>query len=259
LPWSQVFIITALFMLPGIILTLTIDEPDNAAQLPKTLRAAAIEPMREFIGRAGWRHAAWILGFIFCYKLGDSLCTALATPFYLDMGYSKTEIGIVAKNAGLWASVAGGLLGGFWMLRLGIARALWIFGVVQMLSILGFAWLAASTLNTNMHVVDVASAHEMSRWLKLAVVVGIEAFGVGIGTAAFVAFIATQTHPAYTATQLALFTSFMAVPRTLINASAGYLVDALGWLDFFLLCFVLALPGMLMLIKIAPWRTQSYC
>ncbi|HEY3699316.1 MAG TPA: MFS transporter, partial [Spongiibacteraceae bacterium] len=180
LPWSQVFIITALFMLPGIILTLTIDEPDNAAQLPKTLRAAAIEPMREFIGRAGWRHAVWILGFIFCYKLGDSLCTALATPFYLDMGYSKTEIGIVAKNAGLWASVAGGLLGGFWMLRLGIARALWIFGVVQMLSILGFAWLAASTLNANMYVVDVASAHEMSRWLKLAVVVGIEAFGVGI-------------------------------------------------------------------------------
>jgi PAT family beta-lactamase induction signal transducer AmpG len=262
LPWSQVFIVTALFMLPGLILTCVISEPNTAAVAPKTLRAAAIDPLREFFARAGWRQALWVLGFIFFYKLGDSLCTALATPFYLDMGYSKTEIGLVAKNAGLWASVGGGLIGGLWMLRLGIARALWIFGAVQMLSILGFAWLAQN----NLQIVDAASwgwlveygvdpTHTV-RLAKLAVVVGLEAFGVGVGTAAFVAFIAAQTHPAYTATQLALFTSLMAVPRTLINASAGYLVAALGWPQFYLLCFALALPGMLLLFKIAPWSSS---
>ena len=263
LPWSQVFIITALFMAPGVLLTLVIKEPLNAAAAPKTLREAAIDPLREFFSRAGWRQALWVLAFIFFYKLGDSLCTALATPFYLDMGYSKTEIGIVAKNAGLWASVGGGLIGGVWMLRLGIARALWVFGVVQMLSILGFAWLAQGNLQpetvdgwTWLQAYGLDPEHSV-RLAKLAVVVGLEAFGVGVGTAAFVAFIAAQTHPAYTATQLALFTSLMAVPRTLINASAGYLVAALGWPQFYLLCFVLAVPGMLLLFKVAPWSSSA--
>jgi PAT family beta-lactamase induction signal transducer AmpG len=186
-----------------------------------------------------------VLGFIFFYKLGDSLCTALATPFYLDMGYTRTEIGLIAKNAGLWGSVIGGLLGGIWMLRLGVQRSLWIFGAIQMLSILGFAWLALGAT---------ADIDATARLLRLGVVVALEAFGVGVGTAAFVAFIAAQTHPAYTATQLALFTSFVAMPRTVVNASAGYLVEMLGWPQFYLLCFVLAIPGMLMLYKVAPWR-----
>jgi PAT family beta-lactamase induction signal transducer AmpG len=246
LAWSQVFVITALFMLPGVLMSIVVAEPAIAAGAPKTLRSAVTEPFREFIGRAGWRQALWVLGFIFFYKLGDSLCTALATPFYLDIGFTKTEIGLVAKNAGLWASIGGGLLGGIWMLRLGIARALWVFGVIQMLSILGFAWLAADT-----------GGEPAWRLMQLGIVVGLEAFGVGVGTAAFVAYIAAQTHPAYTATQLALFTSFMAVPRTLINASAGWLVEALGWFDFYLLCFALAAPGMLMLVKVAPWRTEA--
>ena len=281
LAWSQVFLLTALFMLPGLLLTLVVSEPQNTAQAPATLRAAAIEPLREFLERAGWRHAAWVLAFMFFYKLGDSLCTALATPFYLDMGYSMTEIGLVAKNAGLWASIGGGLLGGLWMLRLGIARALWVFGAVQILSILGFVWLASSashgaqvdaqvlgSVARGLDVVNAisrdlfggaitASPLDVLRWLKLGVVVGLEAFGVGVGTAAFVAFIAAQTHTAYTATQLALFTSFTAVPRALVNSASGYLVDALGWTHFYWLCFVLAVPGMLMLFKVAPWRRAS--
>lgn len=243
LAWSVVFGVTALFMLPGVFMTLIASEPTGASIVPKTLRTAAIEPLHEFWTRAGWRHALWVLGFIFFYKLGDSLCTALATPFYLDMGYSRTEIGVIAKNAGLWASVVGGLLGGVWMLRLGIQRALWIFGAIQMLSILGFAWLAMSS----------HADADTWRLLKLGSVVALEAFGVGIGSAAFVAFIAAQTHPSYTATQLALFTSFVAMPRTVINSGAGYLVEMLGWTTFYLLCFGLAIPGMLMLYKVAPW------
>jgi PAT family beta-lactamase induction signal transducer AmpG len=236
--WSSVFTITALFMLPGLVMTLLITEPALKNVAPKTLRAAVIEPFQEFIRRNGIKSALTVLLFIFLYKLGDSMATALATPFYLEMGFTKTEIGLVAKNAGLWPSVIGGMLGGVWMMRLGINRALWIFGAVQMIAILGFAWLATV-------------GHSLP-WLAL--VIGLEALGVGLGTAAFVAYIAHTTNPLYTATQFALFTSLAAVPRTFANAATGYLVDYFGWTQFFILCFLLAIPGMLLLLKVAPWK-----
>ncbi len=242
LPWPQVFLVTALFMAPGLAMTLMVKEPFSASGAPRTLRDAVVEPFREFFGRHGLRSALVVLGFIFLYKLGDSLCTALATPFYLEMGFSKTEIGLIAKNAGLWPSVIGGL----WMVKLGINRALWVFGVVQWLAIFGFAWLAW---------LGPAEA-DAGRLGVLAAVIGLEALGVGLGTTAFVAYMARTTHPAYTATQLALFTSLMAVPRTFINASAGWLVEGLGWYNFFMLCGVLAAPGMLLLVKVAPWHER---
>jgi len=244
MPWHMVFIITALFMLPGMAMTLLVSEPHRAAP-PKTLREAVVEPFHEFITRHGWQSALLILAFLLFYKLGDSMCTALATPFYLDMGYSKTDIGLVAKNAGLWPSVIGGLLGGLWMVKIGINRALWLFGVVQIAAIFGFAWLAYIGHHTEVGATELT---------QLAVVIGLEALGVGLGTAAFVAFIAHTTHPAYTATQFALFTSLMAVPRTFANASVGWLVDSMGWMNFFLLCVALAVPGMLLLLKVAPWN-----
>ena len=245
LPWSQVFWITAAFMLPGMVMILLVSEPVSTKATPKTLREAVVEPFHEFMGRSGVRGAVLVLAFIFLYKLGDSLCTALATPFYLDMGFTKTDIGLIAKHAGLWPAVIGGLLGGLWMVHLGINRALWLFGVVQLVSIFGFAWLAW---------LGPHSVIGLDQRLALAAVIGVEALGVGLGTAAFVAFIARATHPAYTATQFALFTSLAAVPRTVINASAGWLVENLGWLNFFLLCVVLAVPGMLLLFRVAPWN-----
>lgn len=248
LPWSEVFWITAAFIVPGILCTFWVHEPVGDVLAPKTLRQAVVEPFNEFIERAGWRSALTVLAFIFCYKLGDSLCTALATPFYLDMGYAKSEIGLVAKNAGLWPAVIGGLLGGLWMVKLGINRALWLFGVVQVISIGGFAWLASVGPQT------LIGSEQL--W-HLAWVIGFEALGVGLGTAAFVAFIARSTNRAYTATQFALFTSLAAVPRTLVNASAGWLVEQLGWLGFFSLCMGLAVPGMLLLFKVAPWSLQD--
>ena len=247
LPWDLVFIITALFMLPGIAMTLTIREP-HLAVAPKTLRDAVIEPFREFINRQGWRSALFILSFLLFYKLGDSMCTALATPFYLDMGFSKTDIGLIAKNAGLWPSVIGGMLGGLWMVKIGINRALWLFGVVQVLAIFGFAWLASIG-----HHTDIGALERT----QLAIVISLEALGVGLGTVAFVAFIARTTHPAYTATQFALFTSLMAMPRTFANAATGWLVESMGWTGFFLLCAVLAIPGMLLLLKVAPWNAEK--
>lgn len=246
--WQIVFAVTALFMLPGMAMTLLVAEPAVAGALPKTLREAVVEPFREFIGRAGVRSALLVLGFIFLYKLGDSMCTALATPFYLDMGFSKSDIGLIAKNAGLWPSVFGGLLGGLWMLKLGINRGLWLFGAVQVLSILGFAWLSRLGPFTEIGA---------SERTALAIVIGFEALGVGLGAAAFVAYIARATHPAYTATQFALFTSLAAVPRTFLNATTGWLVEQLGWFGFFMLCVLLALPGMLLLFKVAPWNEDS--
>ncbi len=248
LPWDAVFFVTALFMLPGIVMALLVREPAVAGNAPRTLRDAVVEPFREFIGRAGPKEALLILAFIFFYKLGDSMATALATPFYLDMGYAKSDIGLVAKHAGLWPAVIGGLLGGLWMVSLGINRALWLFGVVQVVSIFGFAWL--SSLGPQAVIDGAALA-------RLAVVIGFEALGVGLGTAAFVAFIARATHPVYTATQFALFTSLAAVPRTFVNAATGWLVEWMGWMNFFLLCVALALPGMALLVKVAPWRANN--
>lgn len=241
LPWSSVFLITALFMLPGVLMTAVVNEPKIIGTPPKSLREAVVEPFREFINRAGLNKALLILAFIFLYKLGDSMATALATPFYLDMGFSKTDIGLIAKNAGLWPSVIGGLLGGLWMLKLGINRALWLFGIVQLVSILGFAVLTQFPQNK----------------IALGLAIGFEAVGVGLGTAAFVAFIARTTNPAYTATQFALFTSLAALPRTVINSFAGVLVEQIGWLNFFWLCMLLAVPGMLLLFKIAPWNEEA--
>ena len=239
--WEFVFIITGLFMLPGIIMTLLIKEPILKYGTPKTLKEAVIEPFKEFKNRKGIKGAFLILIFIFLYKIGDSMATALATPFYLDLGFSMTEIGVIAKNAGLWPGIIGGLAGGIWMIKLGINRALWVFGFMQMFATLSFAWLALSGDNN----------------LILAITVGLEFFAAGLGTTAFIAYIAKTTHPKYTATQFALFTSLASVPRTFTNASTGYLVEFFGWYHFFIFCFLIAIPGMLLLFKIAPWNQSK--
>jgi len=239
--WQYVFLVTGLFMLPGIIMTLLIKEPLLRYGAPKTLKEAVIEPFKEFKNRKGIKGAFLILLFIFLYKIGDSMATALATPFYLDLGFSMTEIGVIAKNAGLWPGIIGGLAGGVWMIKLGINRALWVFGFMQMFATLSFAWLALSGDNN----------------LILAITVGLEFFAAGLGTTAFIAYIAKTTHPKYTATQFALFTSLAAVPRTFTNASTGYLVEFFGWYHFFIFCFLIAIPGMLLLFKIAPWSQSK--
>ncbi len=239
--WEFVFIVTGLFMLPGIVMTLLIKEPILKYGTPKTLKEAVIEPFKEFKNRKGIKGAFLILLFIFLYKIGDSMATALATPFYLDLGFSMTEIGVIAKNAGLWPGIIGGLAGGIWMIKLGINRALWVFGFMQMFATLSFAWLALSGDNN----------------LILAITVGLEFFAAGLGTTAFIAYIAKTTHPKYTATQFALFTSLASVPRTFTNASTGYLVEFFGWYHFFIFCFLIAIPGMVLLFKIAPWNQSK--
>lgn len=278
LPWSSVFWIVALFMIPGMLMTLFATEPHRASA-PKSFKASVVEPFTEFIQRAGLKHALWVLLFILLYKLGDSMATALATPFYLDMGYSLSEIGIIAKNAGLWPAIISGILGGIWMLKMGINRALWVFGFIQLITILGFAWLAHGishelfngdaitfgwlTAHCSLQsgfpfcFPETYTANITVKQLWLAAVIGAEAIGVGLGTAAYVAYMARETNPAHTATQLALFTSLSAVPRSVFNALTGGMVESLGWEHFFYVCTLLAIPGMLLLFKVAPWNAES--
>ena len=237
LPWVWVFWITAAFMSVGLVLSISVTEPEDLSPPAHNFRERVITPFNEYFQRVGWGTGLLAMLFMVTYKLGDNMATALATPFYLDLGFSMTEIGVIAKHAALWPSIAGGLLGGLMMLRVGINRALWIFGAVQMVSILGFAWLAASGY---------------SLWL-LAVVIGFEYLGVGLGTAAFTAFIARESSRAFAATQFALFTALAAAPRSIASALTGFIVEDVGWVAFFLLCTLLAIPGMVILTWVAPW------
>ena len=202
---------------------------------------AVIEPFKEFIQRRGLSSALLILLFLFCYKLGDSMATALQSPFYIDVGFSLTQIGTIAKFASLVAAIFGGLVGGVFMIKLGINRALWLFGIVQVVSILGFAVLSEVGANP---------------WV-LGVTVSLEYLGVGLGTAAFVAFIARSTNPKFAATQFALLTAVASLPRILASSVTGVIVEQVGWTNFFLLCTALAVPGMLLLFKVAPWNAST--
>lgn len=238
LPWETVFLITAAFMFVAIALTLSISEPNHPEPRPSSLRSAVAAPFAEFFQRDGVSQALLILSFMFLYKLGDNLATSLATPFYIDMGFELSEIGLVAKHAALWPTIIGGLAGGLLMVKIGINRALWLFGIVQLVSILGFALMARVGEGL---------------WL-LALVISFEYLGVGLGAAAFIAFIARSTSRAHAATQFALLTALTAVPRTVANASTGFIVEQIGWELFFYGCALVAIPGMLLLTKVAPWH-----
>jgi MFS transporter, PAT family, beta-lactamase induction signal transducer AmpG len=276
LPWATVFAFTAAFMLPGMIMTLVVREPEVHGAPPKNLREAIVEPFREFILRDGWLGALFVLGFIFLYKLGDVMATTLSTSFFLDIGFSRTEIGVIAKTTAFGASLAGGIIGGIWLMKIGIGRGLWIFGFLQMVSTLGFAWLAqfghgasdasmyqlvtsiSQTVTQLMSSLGMNGSVQLDpKLFALAIVYGFETFATGLTLAAFTAYIASTTDPRYTATQFALFTSLSSVPRTLASAASGYVVAQFGWFHYFIACTLLAVPGMLLLFRIAPWRRPS--
>lgn len=232
--FSTVYTIMACCMSAGIITTLLAPEPAINGEPPKTIQKAVIQPFVEFFSR---RHAVLILLFILLYKAGDTMASHMSIPFYLETGFSKTEIGAVVKLFGFWATIAGGLLGGILILRTGIYAALWQFGILQALSTLGFASLALFTPTTSL----------------LAAVIAFENLSGGMGTAAFIAFMASQTDKRFTATQYALLSSLMGIPRVLIAAPTGVIADSTGWLLFFILCAVIAIPGLLLLRRFKPW------
>ena len=236
--FSMVYLILAGCMLPGLLTTLLAPEPETPAGTPRTMGEAIVAPLVEYFSR---KDALWILVFILLYKVGDTMASAMTTPFYLDIGFSKSEIGAVVKLFGFWATIAGGLAGGIMMLRLGINRCLWIFGFLQAASTAGFALLANVGYSVPL----------------LSGVIAFENLSSGMGTAAYAAFMASITNKKFTATQYALLTSLMGIPRVLASAPTGFLVKNVGWETFFIACALIAIPGMLLLLKFAPWNSKS--
>lgn len=230
IPFSMVYMIMALCLLPGVLTTLLTTEP-RVDSFPRTLKSAVVDPLAEYFKRD---NALWILTFILMYKIGDTMAAAMTTPFYLDIGFSKTQIGAVVKLFGFWATVGGTVFGGIAMIRLGIIRSLWLFGILQALSTAGFAMLA--TIGPNV--------------AALSAVIAFENLSGGMGTSAYAAYMASITDKRFTATQYALLTSLMGIPRVLASAPTGYLATRMGWPLFFILCTLIALPGLLLLLRI---------
>jgi len=238
LTFPTMYQLMALFMLLSILVTIISSEPVIATGTPRTLRAAVIEPFIEFFQRP---EAMTILVFILLYKLGDTLASAINIPFYLDIGFTKTEVGTIAKLFGFWATIIGGTLGGIWILRIGLYRALWVFGLLQMLSTFGFVVLAYY-------------GHHLG---LLTTVIALENFTGGLGTAAFVGFMGAMTDRRFTATQYALLSSLMGVPRVIISAPTGWLAEHIGWSAFFLICTLVAIPGLLMIRRFKGWDQRA--
>ncbi|MCB2186390.1 MAG: AmpG family muropeptide MFS transporter [Deltaproteobacteria bacterium] len=242
LSFTVVYLIMAASLLVGVVTTLFTPEPPTVAGAPATLREAVVEPFVEFFSRSGVRWGLLVLAFILLYKIGDSMASAMTTPFYLELGFTKAQIGTVVKLFGFWATIAGALAGGVLILKMGISLSLWVFGFLQAVSTAGFAVLA-----------------QMGPSLPwLAAVIGFENLSAGLGSAAFMAFMAALTNKRFTATQYALLSSLIGVPRSLASAPTGYLAQALGWQEFFIFCTLMAIPGMLMLAKFAPfWKEKA--
>ena len=232
-----VYMLMAGVMLVGVIATLLAPEPESPGA-PPSMAEAVIQPFVDFFSR---RDAVLLLLFVLLYKLGDNMASHMTIPFYLDIGYSNTEIGAVVKLFGFWAIIAGTLLGGSLILKAGLYRSLWIAGILQGVSTAGFAWLA--------HI-----GHDLN-WL--AAVISLENFSMGLGMAALLALMARLTNRRFTATQFALLSSLAGVPRVVLSAPTGYLAAGIGWQSFFIVCAVIAIPGLLLLLRFRGWLGQE--
>jgi PAT family beta-lactamase induction signal transducer AmpG len=240
--WGAAYGAMAALMLIGIVATLLNPEPaaeDRDAPPDQGaaawLKGAVIDPFAEFMSRPGW---IAVLCFVALYKFGDALVGVMATPFYIQTGFSLTEIGVVTKFFGLAMTLVGAAAGGVLVARMGIARALMLAGLLQAASNLVFAaqaWVGYSLP-------------------FLTLTIGIENLSGGMGTTAFVAYLSSLCNRAYTATQYALLSSMMAAARTLLASGSGFIVERTGWIEYFMLTTLAALPGLILLW----WMMRRY-
>lgn len=227
LPWAEVYRIMAGLMLVGVAAALWGTEPKSGGA-PRSLAEAVAQPFKAFFSREA---ALILLLFIILYKLPDAVAGAMTTPFLLDVGFSKTEIGAVNKGFGLVATIFGAVAAGGLIARLGIYRSLWAFGILQAV--------------TNLTYMGVALAGQNKAALILAV--GVDNLSGGMGTAAFVAFLMSLTEKRYSATQYALLSSLTAITPKIAGAPTGLLAAGLGWPMFFAVSVLGAIPGLAVL------------
>lgn len=232
--WKIVYCFMAATIFVGVIGTLLGPEPVTGKP-PRTMREAVVEPFLEFFRRPG---AIEILLFLLLYKLDGAVGTALMTKFFLDLGFTKTDIGAVTKVFGLIATIVGTLIGGALIPRLGMFRSLVLFGVLQGVTNLLF-YMMAKVGNDR---------------LALVFTIGGENLTSGMGTAAYAAFLMSLCNKRFTATQYALFTSLMAVPTKILSAPTGYLKEAVGWENYFIIATLLMIPGLLLLTRFNHWK-----
>lgn len=231
IPWPSVYQWMSILMLPAMAFTFIAPKEINHIEIPANLKIAVLGPLMDFFNRKG----AWLmLLFILLYKVGDSMASNMTTPFILDIGYSKTDIATVAKTFGMIATISGGLLGGALMLRYSIKWSMVTFGILQAVSTLGFAFLPS-----------------MEKAIpSLAAIIAFENLASGMGTAAYAAYMASLTNRQFTATQYALLTALMGIPRVILASPTGWMSKVLGWELFFVVCTVVAIPGLLLLIPL---------
>lgn len=231
IPWDQVYIWLAVFMLPSIFFTLFAPAENKHIKIPSNLKEAVVGPLKDFFTRRG----AWLmLLFILLYKVGDSMAANMTTPFMINIGYSKTDIGSIAKTFGMIATILGGLIGGTLMLKINMKWSLISFGILQAVSTLGFSALATLPVSFS----------------SLAAVIAFENLASGMGTASYAAYMASITNKQFTATQYALLTALMGLPRVILASPTGWMAKQMGWEMFFVFCTVVAVPGLLLLIPV---------
>lgn len=265
--WYAAYALMATLMSVGMVTVLLSPEPERRpnketavrekkvvaflskyAHLPFFLRLALVRiyeavfcPFADFMSRPHWM---MILLFVALYKYGEALLGIMANPFYLDLGFSKSEIAAVSKGYGLTMTLVGGYLGGIMVARYGIMKALLYAGVMQCLANLAFAAQALIGYSIPM----------------LAITISIENLTAGMATTAFIAYLSSLCNIAYTATQFALFTSLMNVTRTVFASGGGWLADHMDWSLYFLLTTFAAVPGLVILvwlIKRLPAQERS--
>jgi PAT family beta-lactamase induction signal transducer AmpG len=236
--WQVVYSLMTGGVFLGLLATLMSEEPEISAAAPKTLRDSVIDPFVDYFKRPG---AIFILVFIVLYKLGDNMALQMTIPFYIDLGFTKTEIGTITKAIGWIALTVGGLFGGALMIRMKMLPSLILFGILQAFAVFGFALLTYMPKDLS----------------ALSAVIAFENFVMGMGTAAFAAFMASITNKRFTATQYALLTSFMAIPRTILVTPTGWMAQQMGWFSFFTLCSLIAIPGILMIFWMKRYQTEQ--
>ena len=228
--WQAAYLAMAVLMAVGVATTLLAPEPKRPpARTDHAFRAAVVEPFLDFATRRNW---GVILVFITLFQFGEGLLGVMANPFYLDVGFTKTQIGLVTKGWGFAMSIAGAVLGGIVVARVGVLRGLFWAGLAQALANLAFAWLAGVGPSIP----------------ALTVVIAVENLTSAMATAAFVAYLSALCDRAYSATQYALLSAFAALGRKIFAAGGGEAAQAMGWAPYFVATTAAALPALLVLI-----------
>jgi len=195
------------------------------------LTGTVIAPLKDFLIRYGWL-AAPILGLIGLYKISDLSMAAMANPLYLDLGFTLSQIATVTKVFGIVMTLVGGIIGGIMVARFGIMPMLLIGALLVALTNLVFAWLA--TVGASLPA--------------LFVTIGADNFANGFSATVFIAFLSSLVSRRYTATQYALFSSFMTLPGKVIGGPSGLIVDQAGYVVFFVYASALGIPAIALII-----------